>query len=294
MAEPLPFDGAISQFYESEAPDHISEAIRVAGKKDMLNPDYPYRKRLRRAEYEARMHALQIELAKMQADMQESGKRLVVVFEGRDAAGKGGTIKRLRENLNPRSAHVAALAKPSDTERGEWYFQRYVRRMPTSGEIVFFDRSWYNRAVIEHVFGFCTPKQREHFFRQTPNFEELLVEEGIRLCKIWLTVGRAEQLRRFLAREGDILKQWKLSSIDVKGLSLWHEYSAAIEEMFQRSHTDLAPWNVIRSDDKRRARLAAIQLVLGQIEYKGKNRDAIGNIDTKITGSPELMGIEAG
>ena len=293
MTDALPFDGAVSRFFKGAAPEHIRRAITQGGKKDILNPDYPYRKRMGREAYEAQLHSLQVELAKMQAHLRESGKRLVVVFEGRDAAGKGGTIKRLREHLNPRSAHIAALTKPSDTERGEWYFQRYVRQMPTTGEVVLFDRSWYNRAVIEHVFGFCTPVEREHFFRQVTEFEHLLVEDGIRLAKIWLTVGRAEQLRRFLDREGDILKQWKLSSIDVKGLDLWQEYSAAIAEMFDRSHTNLAPWNVIRSDDKRRARLGAIRLVLGQIDYAGKDRAAIGQIDTKITGSPELMGIEA-
>jgi polyphosphate kinase 2 len=282
----LPFDGAISAFHDNEAPKDVRDAIAHAGKKDILSPDYPYDKMMSTSDYEEEIEALQLELVKFQADVKESGKRVVVVFEGRDAAGKGGTIKRFREHLNPRVARVVALSKPSDREAGEWYFQRYVNQLPTQGEIVLFDRSWYNRGVVEHVFGFCEPQQRENFFRQVPEFESMLVDEGIILKKLWLNVGRAEQLKRFLKREKDPLKQWKLSWIDVEGLKKWDAYSAAIAETFERSHTDQAPWTIVRSDDKKRARLAAIRAVLGDIEYakKGKVKDA----DGKICGGPDI------
>jgi len=251
-----PFDGAISAFFEKEAPTAIRKAIEKGDAKDILADSYPYSKRMRGRDYDTAYAALQIELVKLQSWMRAEGKRLVIVFEGRDAAGKGGAIKRVRENLNPRQARVVALSKPSDRERGEWYFQRYVSHLPTTGEMVLFDRSWYNRAVVEKVFGFCTDQQRAQFFRQTPQFEQMLVEDDIHLIKIWLNVGRAEQLRRFLAREADPLKGWKLSSIDVDGLGKWDAYSNAIKEMFEHTHNETAPWTVIRSDDKRRARLA--------------------------------------
>ena len=287
-----PFDGAISKFYADEAPKAVREAIERADKNDMLNPAFPYRERLSRKKYERDYAALQIELAKLQSWLRDSGERLAVVFEGRDAAGKGGSIKRLTENLNPRAAHVVALQKPTEAEQGQWYFQRYIAHMPTKGEIIAFDRSWYNRAVVEPVFGFCTEAQRDAFFEQVPEFEDLIVKDGIRLVKIWLTVGRAEQLRRILARESDPLKQWKLSSIDVKGLSLWEEYSAAISMMFARSHHNVAPWHVVRSDDKRRARLAIIRLVLSQFDYAGKDESLIGAPDPALVGAPEDMGFE--
>jgi polyphosphate kinase 2 len=234
------------------------------------------------------MERLQIELVKMQADVKATGKRVVVVFEGRDAAGKGGTIDRVRENLNPRVAYVVALAKPSDREARQWYFQRYIDWLPAAGEIALFDRSWYNRAMVEHVFGFCTPDQRAAFFRQLPEFEDMLVDEGIVLVKLWLEVGRAEQLRRFLDREADPLKQWKLSQIDVDGLARWDDYSTAIAETLGQSHFPFAPWTVILSDDKKRARIAAVQRVLGAVDYRGKDRAAIGEIDTAICGGPDL------
>ena len=287
-----PFDGAISKFYAEEAPKAVREAIERADKNDMLNPAFPYRERLSRKKYERDYAALQIELAKLQSWLRDSGERLAVVFEGRDAAGKGGSIKRLTENLNPRYAHVVALQKPTEAEQGQWYFQRYIAHMPTKGEIIAFDRSWYNRAVVEPVFGFCTEAQRDAFFEQVPEFEDLIVKDGIRLVKIWLTVGRAEQLRRILARESDPLKQWKLSAIDVKGLSLWEEYSDAISMMFARSHHNVAPWHVVRSDDKRRARLAIIRLVLCQFDYKGKDAALIGAPDPALVGAPEDMGFE--
>ncbi len=287
-----PFDGAISQYFEHDCPESVSKAIRSASKKDILSPNYPFDKRMGRKEYEASFDSLQVELVKLQSWVKKTGQRVAVVFEGRDAAGKGGTIKRFRENLNPRGARVVALSKPSDTEQSEWYFQRYIQHLPHAGEIVFFDRSWYNRAVVEKVFGFCTDDQRERFFRQVPSFENMLVRDGIVLIKIWLTVGRAEQLRRFLERESDRLKHWKLSRIDVKGLSKWDEYSSAISEMFTHSHTDESPWNVIRSDDKRRARLAAMRLVLSKFDYIEKDQTVLSADISKICGTPSLMGME--
>ena len=214
----LPFDGAISTFYEKEAPDEVRDAIRRADRGDILNPSYPHSERMDRKDYEKQITALQIELVKMQAWAGQTGARIACVFEGRDAAGKGGTIKRFRENLNPRGARVIALSKPTETEQGQWYFQRYLKHMPSAGNIAFFDRSWYNRGVVEHVFGFCEDTQRVHFFKQVPDVERLICEDGVHLFKFWLNVGRSEQLNRFLKRERDPLKQWKLSWIDVEGL----------------------------------------------------------------------------
>ena len=284
----LPFDGAISAYFETEAPADIRAAIKRADKGDILTASYPHSERMARKVYEKEMERLQIELVKLQAWARESGTRIACVFEGRDAAGKGGTISRFRSNLNPRAARVVALSKPTETEQTEWYFQRYVKHLPSAGEIVFFDRSWYNRGVVEHVFGFCTPAQREHFFTQVSPFEEMLVDEGIHLFKFWLNVGRAEQLRRMLARESDPLKQWKLSSIDVKGLAKWDAYSDAIQETLSRSHTRHAPWTVVRSDDKRRARLNAIRTVLHAFDYDRKDAKAVGHIDSGICGGPDI------
>lgn len=285
----IPFDGAIRTFFENDISPEIRTQVQNSGANDMLDPDYPYRKRLKRSAYEAELHALQIELVKFQAWIRDAGQRAVVVFEGRDAAGKGGTIKRVRENLNPRVAKIIALSKPSEAELGQWYFQRYIQHLPTTGHVTLFDRSWYNRGVVEHVFGFCTPEQRERFFTQVPEFEKMITEDGTRLIKIWLNVGRAEQLRRFLDRESDPLKQWKLSSIDVKGLSRWDAYSQAIGETIRASHTQEAPWTVIRSDDKRRARLQAIKAILSQFDYAQKDVSLVENIDPRITGGPELF-----
>lgn len=284
----LPFAGAISKFHREAAPQELRAAIRDGGKNDILSATYPYRTRMARGDYDAAIAQLQLELVKLQADVKETGKRVVVVFEGRDAAGKGGTIKRFRKNLNPRVAKVVALPKPSDRERGEWYFQRYAAHLPTAGEIVLFDRSWYNRGVVEKVFGFCTDDQRARFFHQLPEFEDMLVDEGIHLVKLWLNVGRAEQLRRFLKREGDPLKQWKLSWIDVEGLAKWDDYTAAISETFAKSHTGVAPWTVVRSDDKRRARIAAIRSVLCGIDYRGKVANVACDPDPKICGGPDI------
>lgn len=284
----LPFDGAISAFFENDAPDDIRTAIRAARKGDILSESYPHDARLPKKRYQAEYDLLQIELVKLQAWVRATGTRIAMVFEGRDAAGKGGTISRFRANLNPRAARVIALSKPTETERGQWYFQRYISHLPTAGDMVFFDRSWYNRGVVEHVFDFCTPAQREHFFGQVPAFEKALVDDGIHLFKFWLNVGRAEQLDRMLARESDPLKQWKLSSIDVKGLALWDAYSAAIQETLTRSHTDTAPWTIVRSDDKRRARLNAMRHVLRAFDYEGKDAQAIGEIDQTVCGGPDL------
>jgi polyphosphate kinase len=284
----LPFDGAISRFFRETAPEKLRRDIETADKDDILNPAYPYREEMKGKAYDAHMEALQIQLVKMQAGLKASGQRLVVVFEGRDAAGKGGTIGVMRENLNPRFAHVVALSKPTEREAAQWYFQRYVDWLPAKGEMAILDRSWYNRAMIEHVFGFCTEDQREKFFRQLPEFERMIVDEGITLLKIWLEVGQAEQLKRFLDREQDPLKQWKLSQIDIDGLSKWDAYCAAIDDTMARSDFKYAPWTVILSDDKKRARLAALQTVLRAVDYKGRDMDKIGEIDTKICGGTGL------
>ena len=285
----MAFVGEITRYLETGAPAAIRHAIETAEGDDILDPSYPWREEMAKDAYNDHMDALQIELVKMLRDLTDTGKRLVVVFEGRDAAGKGGTIERMRENLNPRSAYIVALPTPTEREAGEWYFQRYTARLPAAGEIALFDRSWYNRGVVEAVFGFSTEDQRQHFFRQLPDYERLLVEDGIILVKLWLNVGRAEQLKRFLEREGDPLKQWKLSWIDVEGLARWDAYSDAIRETLSLSHTPVAPWTVIRSDDKRRARIAAIQSVLRRIDYAGKDEDAIGRIDHLIAGGPEML-----
>jgi len=284
----LPFDGAISSFYETHAPREVREAIGRADPGDVLDPGFPYSERMARKAYERDLERLQIELVKLQHWARSTGARIAIVFEGRDAAGKGGTIKRFREHLNPRAARVVALPKPSDKEATQWYFQRYIDHLPAGGEIVFYDRSWYNRGVIEHVFGFCSPEQRAYFFDQVPDFERMLVGEGIHLIKFWLNVGRAEQLRRFLARERNPLKQWKLSRIDVEGLAKWPAYTDAIAETLDRSHTDAAPWTVVRSDDKRRARVAAIRHVLSRIDYGRKDARAVGTPDPAIVGGPDI------
>jgi len=284
----LPFDGAISDYFENGAPKTIRDAVRRGDRNDILDTSYPHSERLPRKHYEKEFDKLQIELVKLQAWVKDSGERIVCVFEGRDAAGKGGTIKRFRENLNPRGARVVALAKPTDKEQSQWYFQRYVDHLPSGGEIAFYDRSWYNRGVVEKVFGFCTDEQRTHFFHQVGDFEKILVDEGIHLFKFWLNVGRAEQLRRFLKRESDPLKQWKLSWIDVEGLKKWDDYTAAISETLTLSHTIDAPWTVIRSDDKRRARIEAIRHVLLNVDYARKLPKSLGAPDATVCAGPEI------
>ncbi len=276
-------------------------AITIAGKTnqfDIENPvlpswieesalksgNYPYDKKLDEEKYLKELEALQIELVKLQAWQGETKARVVVVFEGRDAAGKGGTINAMRENMNPRTARNVALPKPSDTERGQWYFQRYAAQMPTAGEFVTFDRSWYNRAGVEPVMGFCSPAQYGEFLEEAPNFEKMLVSDGIHLFKIWLDIGQTMQLKRFHERRHSPMRYWKFSPMDVAGISKWSDYSAKRDAMFKRTHTKAAPWTIIRSNDKRRARLEAIRLVLSAIDYTGKEKSAIGKADPKIVG----------
>ncbi len=287
----LPFDGAISTYFNEDAPSDVRNAIRRAEKGDILSASYPHSERMPRKAYERDLMGLQIELVKLKAWARDTGARIAIVFEGRDASGKGGTIKRFRENLSPRGARVVALSKPTEVERSQWYFQRYVDHLPAGGEIVFYDRSWYNRAVVEHVFDFCDDAERTHFFSQAPDFERMLVQEGIHLFKFWLNVGRAEQLRRFLKRERDPLKQWKLSWIDVEGLRRWDAYTAAIAETFEHTHSDHAPWTVIRSDDKRRARTEAIRTVLRAVDYARKSPKAVGRSDPAVCGGPEIWDV---
>jgi len=285
----LPFDGEISRFFREDAPEVVRAEIDAHRKGEILATNFPYDSRWKRKEYEDGLAALQIELVKCQAWVKETGQRVAVVFEGRDAAGKGGTIKRFRENLNPRNARVVALSKPTETEQGQWYFQRYIKHLPSAGNMTFFDRSWYNRGVVEKVFGFCDDDQRAKWFDQVGPFEDMLADEGIKLFKIWLTVDRAAQLSRFMDRESDPLKQWKLSWIDVEGLKRWDAYSDAIAETLTRTHTDKSPWNVVLSADKRRARVNAIRTVLSGLDYTGKDDAALGAVDLKIVGGPEII-----
>lgn len=285
---PLPFNGAVTKYFEKDVPNKLRKKIAAAKKQEIVSDTYPYQERMPKEQYYAMIDQLQIELVKFQAWVRNTGNRVVIVFEGRDASGKGGTIKRFRENLNPRRARIVALTAPSDREKTQFYFQRYMEHMPAAGEIAIFDRSWYNRGVVEKVFGFCTDEERERFFRQVPGFERALVDDGIYLFKMWLNVGQAEQIRRFLERERDPLKQWKLSNIDIEGLSRWDEYSGAIQETFARSHSIHAPWTVVRSDDKRRARVAAIRHVLSSISYDRQDVEVAALPDPLICGGPDL------
>ncbi len=245
-------------------------------------PGYAYDAPIPKKEYRRQLNSLQTELVKLQKHVRAAGERIVIVFEGRDAAGKGGTIRRFTRHLNPRHARTVALPKPTEVERGQWYFQRYVAHMPTSGEIVFFDRSWYNRASVERVMGFCTPEQWRAFFDEAPRFEAMLARDGIRLFKLWLTVSRAEQLKRFYERKTDILKSWKLSPIDHAAVGKWDDYTRAIEDIFRHTDTDTAPWTVIDANDQRRARLEAMRVVLSALDYEGKDTAAIGAIDPRL------------
>ena len=251
---------------------------------------YPYRYLLSRRSYEKQKYRLQVELLKLQAWVKESGSRVVILFEGRDAAGKGGTIKRFMENLNPRGARVVALEKPSPTEAGQWYFQRYVAQLPTRGEIVLFDRSWYNRAGVERVMGFCSDEEYVEFMRQTPEFERHLVRSGVRLFKFWFSVSREEQRRRFKERRTHPLKQWKLSPIDVASLDKWDDYTKAKEAMFMHTDTPESQWTVIKSDCKKRARLNAMRFVLTCLPYAGKDPGQLGDVDPLIVGRAAMLG----
>jgi polyphosphate kinase len=251
---------------------------------DTWREGYPYPERLPRPDYEAYKRLLQIELLKLQNWVKDTGQRLIIVFEGRDAAGKGGTIKRFTEHLNPRGADVVALEKPSERERGEWYFQRYVEHLPTAGEIVLFDRSWYNRAGVERVMGYCTDGQYHTFIRQAPQFESMLTGDGIALIKLWFSVSRAEQRTRFLIRRIDPVRQWKLSPTDLASLGRWDDYTAAKEAMFERTDTPYAPWTVVKSNDKKRARLNAMRYVLRQFDYPRRDDDIVATPDPLVVG----------
>ena len=243
---------------------------------------YPYDERMSRAEYERTKRSLQIELLKLQNWVKESGAKVVLLFEGRDAAGKGGTIKRFTEHLNPRGARVVALEKPSEREQTQWYFQRYVAHLPAAGEIVLFDRSWYNRAGVERVMEFCTPAEYLEFMRQAPEFERMLVRSGVQLFKFWFSVSQAEQRTRFLVRQLDPVRQWKLSPMDIASLDKWQAYAEAKEAMFFYTDTADAPWTVIKSNDKKRGRIAALRYVLSVLEYDGKDEAAVvGNGRTR-------------
>lgn len=254
-----------------------------------LPDSYPYRTRIKRNEYEKTKKQLQIELLKVQRWVKETGQHIVLLFEGRDAAGKGGTIKRFNEHLNPRGARVVALEKPTDAERGQWYFQRYIQHLPTKGEIVFFDRSWYNRAGVEKVMGFCTQREYLEFLRETPNFERMLVNSGIILFKYWFSVSREEQLRRFIARRDDPLKQWKLSPVDIQSLDKWDDYTKAKEAMFFHTHTGDAPWTIVKSDDKKRARLNCLRHFLYNLDYPEKDLNIVYEADSLLVGDPILL-----
>ena len=251
-------------------------------KKALKSGNYPYDDKLPQKEYEQTLETLQTELVKLQAWLQKTGKRVLSVFEGRDAAGKGGTIFVVREYMNPRTARNVALTKPTETERGQWYFQRYVQQFPTAGEFVTFDRSWYNRAGVEPVMGFCTPEQHRQFLAETPHFEKMIVNEGIHFFKFWLDISQEMQLKRFHDRRHSPLKNWKFSPMDVAGMSKWDEYTKAIELMVESTHTPYAPWEVVQANDKRRARIAVIRHVLRALPYDGRDLDKVGRPDGKI------------
>jgi polyphosphate kinase 2 len=258
------------------SPDQIRDLFR--------NGKYPYKTRIKKAAYEAHKEELQVELLKVQNWVKLTGQRIVVICEGRDAAGKGGTIKRFMEHLNPRASRVVALEKPTDHERGQWYFQRYIKHLPTNGEMVFFDRSWYNRAGVERVMGFCDSLEYLEFMRQVPDLERMLARSGIRIFKYWFSVTEAEQERRFAARLQDPLKQWKLSSIDQQSRDKWTEYTEAKEAMFFYTDTADVPWNVVKSDDKKRARLNCMQHFLAALDYPDKNTRVVHGPDPLIVG----------
>lgn len=261
--------------HDADLPDAIKdEALNSGG--------FPYDKRIKKSVYEDRLLELQHELVKLQADVQKTGKRIVALYEGRDSAGKGGCISRTLQYLNPRHARAVALSKPTETEQGQWYFQRYINHLPTKGEFVLFDRSWYNRAGVERVMGFCTEAQLANFLREVPDFEALLVRDGMHFFKFYLTIGQEMQLKRFHERRHNPLKHWKLSPIDIKAMSLWDAYTEAEHDMFRFTHTATSPWTVIHANDQRRARLESIKSILTAIDYEGKDSKAIGEIDDKI------------
>jgi|OpeIllAssembly_1097287.scaffolds.fasta_scaffold10993_3 polyphosphate kinase 2 len=275
--------------HEEEATHHRRQKADTELADDWRDGGYPYRNLMSRRNYEREKYRLQVELLKLQAWVKETGQRVVFLFEGRDAAGKGGTIKRFMEHLNPRGARVVALEKPSEVERGQWYFQRYVEHLPTRGEIVMFDRSWYNRAGVERVMGFCTDEEYQEFVRQAPEFERNLVRSGLHLIKFWFSVTRKEQRRRFRERRSHPLKQWKLSPVDLASLDKWDEYTRAKESMFFSTDTADSPWTVIKSDCKKRARLNAMRYVLHKLPYTNKDLAAIGTLDPLLVGRASVV-----
>ncbi|MBT8126409.1 MAG: polyphosphate kinase 2 [Gammaproteobacteria bacterium] len=270
---------------ESQKLASMKEITKLGKKKIFADANYPYKKKMARLEYEKSKQQLQIELLKMQSWVKETGQRLVILCEGRDAAGKGGTIKRFMEHLNPRSARVVALEKPSIEEQGQWYFQRYIKHLPTEGEIVLFDRSWYNRAGVERVMGFCTPGEYLEFMRQAPELERMLVRSGIKFFKLWFSVSRNEQFRRFQSRRQDPLKQWKLSPVDMASLDKWQSYTEAKDAMFFYTDTADAPWTVVKSDCKKRARINAMRFVLNALDYPNKDKKVAIPPDPLLMGS---------
>lgn len=274
---------------DNGVPEHIVEKVSTSKKKQIIGPQYPYETKMDTDQYEKEKAELQVELLKLQKWVGDTGQRIVMIFEGRDAGGKGGTIKRFMEHMNPRQAHVIALTVPSIREQGQWYFQRYVATLPTKGEMALYDRSWYNRGVVEPVMGFCTPEQHKLFLKQAPVFEKMLTEDGIILYKFWFSVSREEQFRRFKSRETDKLKQWKLSPVDQDGLKRWDEFTEAKNKMFDKTDVDWAPWTVIRSDGKKRARLNCMRYVLNSLPYEGKDKKIAVPPDSQIVGSVKDM-----
>ncbi|MDX3659184.1 polyphosphate kinase 2 [Streptomyces sp. ID05-26A] len=276
----------LAEGYTAEFPDADEPILLDAHGREVLTwqDNYPFTERMSRPEYDHLKRLMQIELLKLQHWVADTGQRLVILFEGRDAAGKGGTIKRFTEHLDPRGARTVALDKPSERERGEWYFQRYVRELPTAGEIVLFDRSWYNRAVVEHVMDYCTKAEYDLFMRQAPLFEQMLVEDGVLLVKLWFSVSRNEQRTRFVIRQIDPVRQWKLSPNDIKSLDRWDDYTEAKVAMLRSTDTDIAPWTVVKSNDKKRARIEAMRSVLARFDYDDKDADVIGTPDVRIVG----------
>lgn len=272
---------------DPELPDWIDERAMSSG-------GYPYDRKLRRKDYEKQLEALQEELVKVQSWQKETGERIIAVFEGRDAAGKGGSIAALRQYMNPRSARNIALSKPTDAERGQWYFQRYVQHFPTAGELVTFDRSWYNRGGVEPVMGFCTDEQHREFLRDAPKFEKMVISEGIHFFKFWLNIGQEMQLKRFHDRRHSRLKVWKFSPIDVAGISKWADYTDRRNEMIEATDSAHAPWIVVRSNDKRRARIEVVRRILMSLPYTGKSAELLGKPDGNIIGTAsDLLGIDS-
>lgn len=270
-------------------PEALKKKLKAASKNEILCDTYPYRTKMARDDYEREKRRLQIELLKAQHHIRDQGLKILLVFEGRDAAGKGGTIKRFMEHLNPRAARTVALEKPTEREKHQWYFQRYFAHLPTAGEMVFFDRSWYNRAVVEPVMGFCSDSQHHRFLQEAPLLENMMIQNGIILFKFWFSVSREEQLRRFTSRASDKLKQWKLSPVDLDSLGKWDEYTRAKKSMFMATDTSFSPWTVVRSDDKKRARLNTLRYVLSRLDYPSKNEEVLSKLDPAIIGNKETI-----